>query len=211
MMRLNSKLPTGIAIACLLFAAAGCADVEPTRDEAPTGTTAQAVSGPLSTYSKVAVTAGSDVQVTATEIGPNRYIVVATATFGRGVGKVWATFHNFEKIVGIGLPGVVTDFVWLQGSPGIVPSSFILYAGDVAVPEELYYRDNESYRMRYRLLQPALGFVTLDADLQFTPISNKETRYTATRDVTIENGVPIEDFVGLTIAETQNIQDYFAK
>jgi hypothetical protein len=211
MIRLNSKLPTGIALAGFLFAGAGCAEVEPTKQEAPTGTTSQALIAPISAFSNVTAAADSDVQVSATEIGPNRYIVVATATLGRGVGAVWATFHNFEKLVEIGLPGVVTDFVWLEGAPGIVPSTFLLYAGDVAVPEELYYRDNASYTMRYRLLQPALGFVAIDANIQFTPISNKATFYTVTRDVTLEPGVPIEGFVGLTIVETQNVQGHFAK
>jgi hypothetical protein len=199
MSRFPSTLPAVIVLAFSLLAGVGQAAVEPATEAAPIWASSPAV-----------VTEGG-VEVTTTEIGPNRYKVVATAIFGRSVGKIWATFHNFEKVISIGLPDT-NDFEWLDGgSPGQVPSSFQFSANGETILEEVYSRDNASHTLRYRLLQPALGFVAIDSELQFTPISNKETRYTATREVTMEPGVPVDGLAAVIAAETTTMQAYFAK
>jgi hypothetical protein len=199
------ELKTILTSACALLVAgavAGCADVDPPGETAGDGEVAAA---------EQALAEDGAVEVTVTEVGPNQYVIVATATFDHSIGKVWATLHNFEKLAEIGLPGVAADFQWLNGgSPGQIPSTFQFAVGDTIILEEVYARDKDDYTMRYHLLEPALGIVSYDALFELAPISNEQTAYSITREVTLEPGV-IDGLAGLIAVETQNMQDHFAK
>lgn len=203
MMRTISTLPSVIALACSFLATgAGCIGAEPS----PEALEAEPIAA-----SAHAIAPSAEVDVTVTEIGPERYIITATTTFDRSAGKIWATIHNFEKLVAAALPGMTSNFEWLDGgSPGKVPSKFQFDVSGTTVVEEVYYRRKANYTMRYRLLEPGLGIIALDGEVKLTPISNKKTRYEASREVTLEPGV-IDGFADLIAVETQTLQSHFAK
>jgi hypothetical protein len=151
------------------------------------------------------------VEVTIEEIGPNQHSVVATATFDQPVAAVWAVFRDFEKLVAIALPGLTSDFEWLNsGSPDQVPSQFRFLASGARIAEQLYHRDDDEHVLRYRMLEPALGILVYDAELRLTPISDDRAAYRATRTLTTEPGA-VEGLAGLATLETRNMKDHFAK
>lgn len=200
MIRLNTKLPTLFAILCSLTAMAGCA-VDSTTDDTEIATSSEAL------------TADDDdgVETVTTELGPNQYRIVTSATFDRPVARVWPTFLDFQNLVELGLPGSATDFVWVNGgSPQKVPSAFQFLSGGETIHEEVYFRDNHTHTLRYRLLQPALGFVAIDSVLQLENCRGR-AHYTATRVVTLEPNVPVESLSSLLTLETENLKTYFAK
>lgn len=150
------------------------------------------------------------VQVVVRQIGPNQHSVVATATFDQPVGRIWALFCNFERLVATALPGVASDFEWLDGSPERVPSRFQFVASGTKIREEIYHRDEAEHLLRYRMLEPALGILEYDSALQLTPISDEQTVYTATRIMRIEPDA-LDGLAGLIALETQNLKTHFAK
>ena len=104
------------------------------------------------------------VEVRITEIKPNQFTIVATATFDQPVAKVWSVFRNFEKLVDLALPGLATDFEWLDGgSPGRVPSQFRFVANGETLIEEIYHHSDDEYVLRYLMLEPALGIESFAA------------------------------------------------
>ncbi|AKU93620.1 hypothetical protein AKJ09_00284 [Labilithrix luteola] len=208
MIRLNAKLPTLIALLCSLAAAAGCA-VEPTSDEASVASTSEALTADESVVERK--TTDDGVELVTTELGPHQYRIVTSATFDRPVARVWPTFLDFQNLVELGLPGSASDFVWVDGgSPQKVPSSFQFISGGETIHEEVYYRDNHTHTMRYRLLQPALGFVEIDSVLQLENVRGR-AHYTATRVVTLDPNLPVEALSSLLVLETANLKTYFAK
>jgi hypothetical protein len=151
------------------------------------------------------------VQVVVKQIGPNQHSIVATTTLDQPVGRIWAVFCDFEKLVATALPGVASDFQWLMGgSPDRVPSRLQFVASGVNIVEEIYRRDDAEYVLRYRVLEPALGILEYDSVLQLTPISDEQTIYTSTRTATLEPGA-VDGLAGLIALETQNLKSHFAK
>lgn len=151
------------------------------------------------------------VEVSTRAIGPNRYTIIATTTLDRPVGEVWALLCDFERLVAVGLPGMTSDFEWLNGgSPDQVPSRFQFAIGTARVVEEIYHLDGDQYILRYRMLEPAMGILKYDAEFELTPVSNEQTFYSVTREVTLESGV-VDGLAGLVATETQNVKDHFAR
>lgn len=151
------------------------------------------------------------VEIVIKETGPNRYSMVATATFDQPVGRVWAVFRDFQKLLDVALPGLVSDFEWLNGgSRDRVPARFQFVASGALLREEVYHRSDDEYVLRYRVLEPALGILEYDAELKLAPISDEQTVYTATRQLTLEPGA-IDGLAGLAALETQNLKTHFAQ
>ena len=150
------------------------------------------------------------VAVHVSETGANQYRIVATATFDTSLDQLWALLDDFEKLVATALPGLSGNFEWLDGGgPGRVPSRFQFDIGDARVVEELYERDRARNIMRYRLLEPGLGIRAYDAVFELARISDRQTRYTIRREVTLEPGT-VDQLAGLIQLETQNLKDHFA-
>jgi hypothetical protein len=157
------------------------------------------------------LTGEGGVEVSIQELGPNQYRIVSRATFDQPVTKIWPVFRNFEKLVNVGLPGLTSDFEWLNGgTPDRVPSQFRFVSGGAYVVEEVYHRSDDEHVLRYRVLEPVLGILELDSELRLTPISDAQTAYTATRKITLEPGT-IDGLGALVSLETQNMKNYFAK
>lgn len=208
MIRLNAKLPTILALLCALTAMTGCA-VDSTTDDAEVASSSEALTADESADRRD--TDDDGVETTTTELGPNQYRIVTSATFDRPVARVWPTFLDFQNLVELGLPGSATDFVWVNGgSPQKVPSAFQFLSGGETIHEEVYFRDNHTHTLRYRLLQPALGFVAIDSVLQLENCRGR-AHYTATRVVTLEPNVPVESLSSLLTLETANLKTYFSK
>ena len=151
------------------------------------------------------------VEVSVTEAGPSEYVIVATATLDRPVAEVWALIDDFEELIAVALPGVAGDFEWLDGGgPGKAPSRFQFVASGVQVVEEVYHRDEDQHVLGYRLLQPTLGIMKIDAVFELAPKSDAQTLYWIRREVTLEPGA-VDGLVGLIKLETQNLADHFAR
>lgn len=151
------------------------------------------------------------VAVTVAETGAHQYSITATAALDAPIDAIWPLFDDFEKLVATALPGVASEFEWLNGGgPGRVPSTFQFVASGTRIVEEVYELDRARGTLRYRVLEPALGILVYDSALELAPISDRQTRYTSRREATLEPGA-IDGLAGLIELETQNLKNHFAK
>jgi hypothetical protein len=100
---------------------------------------------------------------------------------------VWALLWNWESLLAVGLPGLTSDFTWLSGGPDQVPSTFQFVMATSILKEEIYERTAEEgagrYRLRSRVLEPALDVLEYDAVLELQRIPGAHTAYSAAREV----------------------------
>lgn len=151
------------------------------------------------------------VEVRVTPLGPGEYLFEATSTFHQSLDRVWAAASDFERLIAVSLPGMATDFQWLNGGgPRRLPAVFQFTAGSEIVQEELYELNDAEHSFRYRLLRPALGMLEYDGTLRFESIAKDWTEYSAVRRIKLEASA-VEGLKGLIALETQNLKDYFAK
>ena len=154
-----------------------------------------------------------DVKVVTTVTGPDRYRIVATATFESAPVEVWALLWNWERLVAIGLPGLTSDFKWLSGGPDEVPSTLQFILAGAILKEEIYDRTAEEgagqYRLRYRALEPALGVLEYDAVLKLQRIAGGGTAFSATREVRLAPGTGADMLAGMVHSETQCLKEHF--
>jgi hypothetical protein len=150
-----------------------------------------------------------DVYVTHIQTGTNEYIILAGTILDASAGEAWSQLRDFEQLAEIALPGLVSDFEWLNGGgPEQIPSTFQFVTGGTTVVEEIYYRNDSAYTLRYRLVDPALGIQEYDAQISLIPLSQDKALYFLFREVTVDPGV-IGGLVDLTEIETLNINNYF--
>jgi hypothetical protein len=156
-----------------------------------------------------------DVKVVTTSIGPDQFRIVATATFESAPSDVWALLWDWERLVGVGLPGLTSDFKWLTGGPDAVPSRFQFVVAGALLTEEIYERTVEEgagrYRLRYRALEPALGVLEYDSVLDLERIAETRTAFAATREVRLASGTAPDMLVGMVESETQRLREHFEK
>lgn len=159
--------------------------------------------------------ARGDVTVVTTVTGPDRYRIVATATFESAPDEVWALLRDWERLVAVGLPELASDFEWLTGGRDEVPSTLQFVLAGAVLKEEIYERradqDAGRYRVRYRALEPALGVLEYDAVLELQRIAATRTAFSATRDVRLAAGTAPDMLAGLFEAETTRFRAYFAR
>jgi hypothetical protein len=133
-----------------------------------------------------------DVKVVTTVTGPDQYRIVATATFDCAPLEVWALLWDWEQLRAVGLPGLTSNFQWLNGGPDEVPSTFQFEMAGITIKEEIYERTAEEntdrYRLRYRTLEPALGVLEYDAALELQRLAGTRTAFSATREVRLALG-----------------------
>jgi hypothetical protein len=150
-----------------------------------------------------------DIYVVAIPTGTDEYIIVAATILEEPVGDAWSEIRDFEQLVEIGLPGLATDFEWLNGGgPEQIPSSFQFVSGGSVVEEEIYYRNSSTHTLRYQLLTPVLGIQEYDAQISLVSLSQNATLFVVVREVELDPGV-IEGLVDLIELETNNVHDYF--
>jgi hypothetical protein len=156
-------------------------------------------------------TSYAEVEVSTTEIGTDKYQIVATATFESNPEEIWKLLGDWEQFLAIGLPGITSDFQWLSGGPDQVPSTFQFEMAGTVIREEIYeIIKSDRHRLRYRTLEPALGVLDYDAILDLDPISGFQTNFTAAREVQFEPGFDPGILAGMVHSETQYLKDYFA-
>lgn len=155
-----------------------------------------------------------EVTVTATKTGPDRFRIDATTSIGAGAEEVWSLLWDWEHFLAVGLPGVTSDFTWLTGGPDTVPSTFRFTVGDATLHEEIYERwadaDAGRYRLRYRVLQPALGILEYDAVFELASLTGALTAFSAVREVRLEPRTEPDALAGLIESETQCLREHFA-
>ena len=147
--------------------------------------------------------------VTPLEGGGFRF--TSTAVLDAPEGAVWAKIHNIEKVVEIALPGIASDFQWLDGgSPGKVPSRYTFLALGSSVLEEVSYVDPDDRVLMYRLVTPALGIQSYVATISLDPVDSHHTAISFSRDIVFDDPASVNGFAALFEQEIANIQAYFA-
>jgi hypothetical protein len=137
---------------------------------------------------------------------------VGSVVLDRPIGAVWAKAHNIESFVAIVLPGLASNFQWVDGgSPGVVPARFSFEANGATLLEEVYYRSNEDHVLKYQLVTPALGMESYLATVDLTSEGPQSTRVTYTREMRFADPSLLASFSGLLQLEMTNLQAYFAK
>lgn len=157
---------------------------------------------------------GGEIQIVTTETGPDEFEIVATATIESRAADVWTLLQDWERFLAVGLPGLATDFEWLSGGPGRVPSTFQFAIEDTLIREEIYEssadEEEGKYSLRYRVLEPVLGILEYDAVFELQRISGARTRFHAVRDVRFESGEGPDGLTSMIEAETRAVREHFA-
>jgi Polyketide cyclase / dehydrase and lipid transport len=142
-----------------------------------------------------------------------KYRITAAAEFNAAAGKVWELLSNWERLVAVGLPGMTSEFEWLSGGPGHVPSTFQFAIAGATLKEEIYERTTDEggdrYLVRYRALEPALGVVEYDAVLELRRLTPERTAFEAVREVRLEPGTTPEMLAEMVRSETQCLKEHF--
>ena len=147
--------------------------------------------------------------VTPLEGGGFRF--TSTAVLDAPEGAAWAKIHNIEKVVEIALPGIASDFQWLDGgSPGKVPSRFTFLALGSSVLEEVFFVDHGEKVLRYRLVTPALGIQSYVATISLDAVDNDHTTISFSRDMVFDDPASVDGFAALFEQEIASLQAHFA-
>ena len=195
-MRLSSS-----ALALLpLVLAAGCAspmDADPARN-APEALAASAAISPTPVS-------------TVTPLPGGGFRFVSTALLDVPEGAAWAKIHNMEKLAEIALPGLSSDFQWLDGgTPGTAPSRYQFTALGTTVQEEILLIDRAEKVLKYHLVTPALGIRSYVGTVSLDPVDHDHSLITFSRDVAFDDPAALPDFTALFEQEIGYIQAYFA-
>ena len=189
-----------LALTAVLAAACDSpTDVDEPRLRAPQAPTASVTSEP---------SAPPVSTVTPIEGGGFRFTSVATLDVP--VGAAWAIVHNIEKDVQIALPGIASDFQWLDGgSPGKVPSLYQFSALGTTILEEVFYMSHADHVLKYRLVTPALGILSYVGTISIEPIDETHSQLTFSRDVVFADPASVDGFAALFHQEATALQAYF--
>jgi hypothetical protein len=156
----------------------------------------------------------ADVKVVTTVIGRDRYRIVATATIEGAPVAVWALLWDWERFLAVTLPGLTSGFEWLSGGPDQVPSTFQFEVAGGILEEEVYDRTADAeagrYRLRYRVLKPALGMLEYDAVLELQRTAEARTAFSAIREVRLAPDSAPDMLAGMIESETQRLKEHFA-
>jgi hypothetical protein len=148
------------------------------------------------------------------EEGDDRYEIVATERFDCVPSELWNLLCDWEQLVAVGLPGMTSDFRWLAGGPHEAPSRFEFAVAGTVLKEEIYEltadEETDRYRLRYRVLEPALGVLEYDAVLDVEPTTAGPTSLHARYRVRLEPGSAPDMLAGMVDGEMQSLKDHFA-
>jgi hypothetical protein len=148
---------------------------------------------------------------TVTPLPGGGFRFTSTAVLDVPTGAAWAKLHNIEKTVEIALPGIATDFQWLDGGgPSTVPSQFQFSALGATVVEEVFFVDTVAKVLKYRLVIPALGLQSYAGTIDLDRLDNTHTKITFSRDATFDDPASVDAFADLFHQEAVTIQTYFA-
>lgn len=185
-----------------LVLAAGCA--LPTDDD-------PARNAPEARAASAAAAASPAPVSTVTPLPGGGFRFVSTAVLDAPEGAVWAKVHSIETLTEIALPGIASDFQWLDGgNPARVPSRYQFTALGATVREEVIFLDRAEKVLKYRLVTPALGIHSYAGTLSLDPVDNDHTLITFSRDVVFDDPAAVAGFTALFEQEIDLIQAYFA-
>lgn len=147
-----------------------------------------------------------------TPLADGSYRFVGEAVVERSVGRVWAEIKNIENVVEVVLPGVASDFQWVDGGgPGKVPSRFSFVASGTTMLEEVFHRSHADHEIRYRLVTPGLGIVSYTATIALAEEDAQRTRVVYTREMSFADPALVPSFIDLLQLEMVNLQNHFAR
>jgi hypothetical protein len=156
----------------------------------------------------------NDVELVAEQVGKDQYKITARAQFDGQADSVWPLLLNWERFVEVGLPGMTSNFQWVSGGPGVVPSKFQFDMAGATLKEEIYEQKVDLgqglYLLRYRTLEPALGVVEYDAALFVQQLPGTGTSFEAIREVQLEPGTLPDMLADVVKSETQCLKCFFA-
>jgi hypothetical protein len=200
MKRLNLVLALSF-IALTLASAAGCVTA---TDEDPAEHAEEALSTDISPSDEPTF------EITRLDDGGFRFVSVAAV--GLPAGALWAKLSNMAQVVSIVLPGVASDFQWVDGGcPGKVPSRFQFSVNGVLLLEEIFYRNHDDKVLQYRLVTPALGIESYVGTLELDEVDAEVTVITFSREMRFADPASADALIGLLQAEMVNLQAYFAR
>jgi hypothetical protein len=145
-----------------------------------------------------------------TQLPDGRFRFVSTAIVAAPVGRVWTVIRDIEQVVQIALPGIASDFTWVNGgSAQRVPSEFQFAALGATVHEEVFDRSVPERTLRYRLVVPALGLQTYVGTMQVEHMNQGRSRLTFSRDIRFDDPASAPSFATLFEQEIASLQAHF--
>jgi hypothetical protein len=140
------------------------------------------------------------------------YRFVGAVVVNLPIGAVWAKCRNIETLLEIVLPGIASNFQWVEGgNPGVVPARFTFEANGATLLEEVYYRSDEDHVLKYQLVNPSLGMESYLAAVELTSQGATGTLVVYTREMRFADPSLVGSFTGLLQLEMENLQAHFAK
>lgn len=150
------------------------------------------------------------IETTVIQTGPNEYYTSSSTTVNAPQSTVWPQVKNIETLLDIALPGQTTDFEWIEGGPGVVPSLVAFNFGVETLVEEVNYINNYYKIMRYVLVEaPVLGIEEYSGEVDVDWCSAGTAVVTFTREVTFSVGTDPLPLLDLFEQEVVNIRDYY--
>jgi hypothetical protein len=147
-----------------------------------------------------------------TPLPDGSYRFVGAVTVDLPIGAVWARCRDAEKLVEIVLPGIASNFQWVEGgNPNVVPARFTFEANGATLLEEVCYRSDEDHALKYQLVNPSLGMESYLATIELTSQGATSTRVVYTREMRFADPSQVGSFTGLLQLEMVNLQAYFAE
>jgi hypothetical protein len=202
MKRSNRVLALSSLVLTLAFSA-GCISTADSDDPDLAGPPAQPLAGHCTSPTPVS-------SVTPLPDGSFRF--VSTAVLCASQGDVWNTIKDIEEVVAIALPGIASDFVWLDGgSAKQVPSDFQFNALGSLVHEQVFYRSHADHVLGYQLVEPALGIQSYVATMDVDEGSYGQSQLSFARTMRFDDPAVVPDFAALFEQEIASLQAHFAK
>lgn len=150
------------------------------------------------------------IESTIIEIAPNEYYVSYRVALDASQGTVWSNIKNFETLVDIAFAGAVTDFEWIEGSPGVAPALVEFNFGDQPIVEAVTYINNFTKKLGYVVAEtPVLGIEEYSALVDVDACGFWHSSIEFTREVRFSPGTDANSFFDLFMSEMINIQTYF--
>ncbi len=134
------------------------------------------------------------ISCTVTETGSHRYRLYHRAVLQQAADKIWSEIRDARKLAAIVVPVSRDTFVWLDGGgPERVPSRFRCAFENSTLLEEVEFRDDAGYVLRYRLVEPLLGIEEFVASAKLTSLDGTKTVIELTRDMKLQESVSVEE------------------
>jgi hypothetical protein len=170
------------------------------------------ISGPISSKDGESSESELSLVCTVAETGPERYRFYHRMVLYQGIDRIWSEIRDAQKLAAIVVPAAKDTFVWLDdGGPDMIPSRFQCTLENSTLIEEVVFRDDLEYVLRYRLVQPALGMRELVAACKLTALHGRKTLLELSRDLLLEEAISIDTLRESAEKESHLLRAHFGQ